>query len=316
MALLESRPQPKNTSRNYLLVALLILAFLNILLFYFWFQERQENKSKDAAIAVRTEEVLSARTKLDSISAQLDTKIAAIQQLGGSVDSLLKVREQLERDKAALRNVNTFDSKKYDQKIRNYQSLLAQKDQELTRLSAENGQLNQVNDSLRQENTGLKAERQSLSDSVQSIITRNQELSEKVSIAAALRAENVTVSAINSNGREREGDNFRARQIDKIHIAIRLAPNGLARQESKELFVRILDPNGAILSDMATGSGEFTYNNQPTIYTLSQRFDFDNSRQQINIIYGRGGQRFKPGSYTIELYCEGFRIGEGEFTVK
>ncbi|QKZ12881.1 hypothetical protein [Spirosoma sp. KUDC1026] len=316
MALLEPRPQPKNTSRNYLLVALLILAFLNILLFYFWFQERQENKSKDAAIAVKTEEVLSARTKLDSIATQLDTKIAAIQQLGGSVDSLLKIREQLERDKEALRNVNAFDSKKYDQKIRNYQSLLAQKDQELTRLSTENGQLNQVNDSLRQENTGLKAERQSLSDSVQSIITRNQELSEKVSIAAALRAENVTVTAINDNGREREGDSFRAKQIDKLHLAIRLAPNGLARQESKELFIRILDPNGAILSDMATGSGEFIYNSQPTIYTAMQRFDFDNSRQQINVIYGRGGQRFKPGTYTIELYCEGFRIGEGGFTVK
>jgi predicted nuclease with TOPRIM domain len=316
MALLEPRPQPKNTSRNYLLVALLILAFLNILLFYFWFQERQENKSKDAAIAVKTEEVLSARTKLDSISAQLDAKIDEIQRLGGSVDSLIKVREQLERDKAALRNVNEFDSKKFDQKIRGYQSLLAQKDQELTRLAAENGQLSQVNDSLRQENSGLKAERQSLSDSMQSVVSRNQELSEKVGIAAALRAENVTVSAINDNGRERDGESFRAKQIDKLHIAIRLSPNGLARQESKELFLRILDPNGAVISDMATGSGEFTYNNQQMIYTAMQRFDFDNSRQQINFIYGRGGQRFKPGTYTIELYCEGFRIGEGGFTVK
>ncbi|GAB3758528.1 hypothetical protein [Spirosoma pomorum] len=316
MALLEPRPQPKNTSRNYLLVALLILAFLNILLFYFWFQERQENKSKDAAIAVKTEEVLSARTKLDSISAQLDVKIDEIQRLGGSVDSLIKVREQLERDKAALRNVNEFDSKKFDQKIRGYQSLLAQKDQELTRLAAENGQLSQVNDSLRQENSGLKAERQSLSDSMQSVVSRNQELSEKVSIAAALRAESVTVSAINDNGRERDGESFRAKQIDKLHIAIRLAPNGLARQESKELFLRILDPNGAVISDLATGSGEFTYNNQQMIYTAMQRFDFDNSRQQVNFIYGRGGQRFKPGTYTIELYCEGFRIGEGGFTVK
>ncbi|MGF7216105.1 uncharacterized protein YeaO (DUF488 family) [Spirosoma lacussanchae] len=313
---MEPRPQPKNNSRSFLLAALLILAALNVLLLYFWYQERQDNKTKDATIAAKTEEVLVTKTKLDSISAQLDAKIAEIQQLGGSVDSLLKVKEQLEVDKKELRNVNSFDSRKYDQKIKNYQAILAQKDQEIARLKEENGVLTQQNETLAQENSGLKAERQTLSDSVAAVVSKNQELSEKVTIAAALRAENVTVSAINTRGKERDGDSFKARRIDKVKVVVRLAPNGLAKQDEKDLYMRILDPAGAVIADMATGSGEFTYNGQGVIYTAMQRFSFDNTRQQVTFVYGRGGQRFNEGKHTIEIYCEGFRIGEGSFTVR
>lgn len=313
---MEPRPQPKNNSRSYLLVALFILAALNMLLLYFYYQERQDNKTKDATIAAKTEEVLVAKTKLDSISAQLDAKIAEIQKLGGSVDSLMRVKEQLEKDKRELRNVSSFDSKKYNQKIRNYESLLAEKDAEIARLKEENGVLIVRNDSLTQENTNLKSERQTLSDSVTSYSSKNKELEEKVSIAAALRAESVTVDAINKRGKEKEGGSYKAKRIDKIKISVRLAPNGLAKQEEKTLYMRVLDPSGAVISDMATGSGEFTYNGQGMIYTAMQRFNFDNSRQEVDFVYGRGGQRFNEGRHTIEIYCEGFRIGEGEFTVK
>ncbi|UHG92097.1 hypothetical protein [Spirosoma oryzicola] len=313
---MEPRTQPRNNSRSYLLAALLILAALNILLLYFYYQERQDNKTKDATIAAKTEEVLAAKTKLDSISAQLDAKIAEIQRLGGNVDSLMKVRTQLETDKRELRNVNSFDGKKYDQKIRNYQALLAQKDQEIVRLKQENGLLTQRNDSLSTENTSLKAERQTLSDSVAVVTTRNQELSEKVTIAAALHAESVTVNAINARGKENDGGSYKAKRIDKIRVSVRLSPNGLAKQEEKTMYMRVLDPSGAVVSDMATGSGEFTYNGEGMIYTAMQRFTFDNSRQQVDFIYGRGGKRFNEGRHTIEIYCEGFRIGEGDFTVK
>ena len=316
MTPMEPRPQTQNSSRSYLLAALLILAALNVLLLYFYYQERQDNKTKDATIAAKTEEVLATKTKLDSISAQLDAKIAEIRQLGGSVDSLLKVKQQLEVDKRELRNVNSFDSRKYDKKIRNYQALLAQKDQEIARLKEENGVLSQQNEALTQENSGLKAERQALNDSVVAVAAKNQELNEKVSIAAALRAENIVVTALNSRGKERDGGSYKAKKIDKIKVSVRLAPNGLAQQNEKELYMRILDPTGAVISDMATGSGEFTYNGQGMIYTAMQRFTFDNTRQRVDFVYGRGAQRFNEGRHTIEIYCEGFRIGEGEFTVR
>ncbi|KAB7727058.1 hypothetical protein F5984_22750 [Rudanella paleaurantiibacter] len=313
---MEARSEKRNNGRNYLIAALLVLVALNVLQLYFWYQEREMGKTKDVTIAAKTEEVLATKTKLDSISAQLDLKITEIQRLGGNVDSLLRVKDQLEADKRNLRNVNNFDNKKYAQRVSQYESLLAQKDQEIARLREENGALAAQNRTLSEENEGLRGERAALSDSVSTYSVRNRELEQKVTIASALRAENITVNSLNTRGKERDGGSYRARQLDKIKVSFRLAENSLAQQNEKTIYIRVLDPSGAILSDMATGSGEFTYNGRGMIYTAAQSIQFTNSRQQVDFVYGRPNSRFNEGRHVVEVYAEGFKIGEGEFTVK
>src|SRR5690606_2157725 len=129
--------EQKQDRKNLLWAALAILAVLNVVLLYFFYQERQENDSKDTIIAARTEEVLSTKTKLDSISNQLDIKIAQIQQLGGRVDSLLSLKAQLEKDKQSLKDLNSFSIRKYEDRIKNYETLLTQKDSEIVTLREE-----------------------------------------------------------------------------------------------------------------------------------------------------------------------------------
>ena len=313
---MEPRPEKRNSSRNYLIIALMVLIGMNVLQLYFWYQEREMGKTKDATIAAKTEEVLAAKTKLDSISSQLDLKISEIQQLGGNIDSLLTVRDQLEIDKRNLRNVNNFDDRKYAQRIREYESMLTQKDEEIARLRRENGILSAQNKTLSEENTGLRGEKQALFDSVVTYSSRNQELEKKVTIASALRAENILVNAINARGKESKGGVYKARRLDKINVSFRLGENGLAQQNGKTMYIRILDPSGAVVSDMATGSGEFIYNGQGMVYTAAQSIQFDNSRQQVRFVYGRGGQRFNEGRHVVEVYAEGFKIGESEFAVE
>ncbi|MEZ0609141.1 hypothetical protein ACAW74_11525 [Fibrella sp. WM1] len=320
---MEQRTEKRNSSRNILLIALLALAALNVLLLYFWIQEKENNKTKDATIAAKTEEVLVTKMKLDSISAQLDAKIAEIQQLGGSVDSLLKVKEQVEADKMRIRDVQNFDARKYQQKIAQYQSLLAAKDEEIARLREENGILNEENQTLSAQNNTLRQDRQTLVDTVASYASKtravqaqNRELSDKVTVAAALHADDIMVTALNDRGKEKDGGTYKAKRLDKVKVSFRLSQNPLTEKNAKDIYLRILDPAGAVISDMATGSGEFTYANKDMIYTAMQRIDYDNTGQQISFVYGRGGQRFNEGRHIIEIYSEGFRIGQGEFTVK
>jgi len=313
---MEPRPEKRNNGRTYLIVVLLALVGLNVLQLYFWYQEREMGKTKDVTIAAKTEEVLATKSKLDSISAQLDLKITEIQKLGGNIDSLLKVKDQLELDKRNLRNVNNFDDRKYTARIREYESLLAQKDSEILRLREENGILTAQNKTLTEENTGLRGEKQALSDSVINYSSRNRELEQKVTLALALRAENISVNALNSRGKENDGGSYKAKRLEKVKVSFRLGENALAQQNEKTVYIRILDPTGAVVSDMATGSGEFTYNGKGMVYTAAHSIQFNNSRQQVDFVYGRGGQRFSEGRHVVEVYAEGFKIGEGEFTVK
>ncbi|GAB3332176.1 hypothetical protein GCM10027299_38430 [Larkinella ripae] len=306
----------RNNRKNYLLVALGILAALNLLLLYFYYQERQTNKSQQTTLADKTQDMLITKARLDSISTQLDAKISEIQSLGGQVDSLLKVKEQLEADKRNLRNVAAFDAKKYDAKIKDYLALLGEKDKEIGQLKEENSILTSQNQTLTEENTNLKNERQALADTVNRYSEQNRELAEKVTIGSALKAETVEVSAINRRGKESDGGEYRSRRIEKIKIAFRLATNPLAQQNEKEIYLRILDPSGSVIADNATGSGQFIMGGQEMVYTAKQTIAYDNSGQQVSFVYGRGSIPFKEGTHQIELYSEGFKIGQGEFAVK
>ena len=306
----------RNNRKNYLLVALGILAALNLLLLYFYYQERQTNTTQQTTLSDKTQEMLATKNRLDSISTQLDAKIAEIQSLGGHVDSLLKVKERLEADKLNLRNVAIFDNKKYEAKIKEYLALLGEKDREIVQLKEENTLLTSQNQTLTEENANLRNERQALNDTVSTYTERNRELAEKVTLASALKAENLITNAIDRRGKEREGGEYRSRRIDKVKISFRLSTNPLAQQNEKEIYIRILDPSGSVISDMATGSGQFIFNGQEMIFTAKQTITYDNTGQEVAFIYGRSGIPFKEGTHQVELYSEGFMIGQGSFAVK
>jgi len=308
--------EQKQDRKTLLWAALAVLALLNLVLVYFIYHEKRENKVKDDIITAKTEEVLFTKTKLDSISAELDTKIAEIQKLGGSVDSLIELKKQLEKDKQDLKNVNNFSAANFEKKIKSYEQVLAQKDTELANLREELGIVTNKNQELSQQVSGLESERQQLNDSVVNYSAQNRELAEKVTLASALRTEELAINAVSSKGKEREGGKYRAKRIDKLKVSFKLGENAVAKQNEKDIFLRILDPEGAVLSDMATGSGAFTYNGKEMIYSSKQTINFTNTRQAVDIYYGRGGIPMKDGKYSIEVYSEGFKIGQGDFTVK
>ncbi|MEO6685599.1 MAG: hypothetical protein ABIN24_06525 [Dyadobacter sp.] len=308
--------EQKQDRKTLLWAALAVLGLLNLVLVYFIYHEKQENRVKDDIITAKTEEVLFTKTKLDSISAELDTKIAEIQQLGGSVDSLIELKKQLEKDKEELKNVNNFSAANFSKKIKSYENVLSQKDTDIANLREELGIVTNKNQELSQQVTGLESEKQQLNDSVNNYSAQNRELAEKVTLASALRTEELLIHAVSAKGKERDGDKFKAKRIDKLRVSFKLGDNAVAKQNEKDIYLRILDPDGAVLSDMATGSGAFSYNGKEMIYSSKQTVNFTNSRQQVDIFYGRGGIPMKDGKYAIEVYSEGFKIGQGDFTVK
>lgn len=308
--------EQKQDRKNLLWAALAILALLNVLLLYFFYQERKENTTKDSVIAARMEEVLTTKSKLDSISTQLDIKIAQIQQLGGRVDSLLAMKAQLEKEKQLLKDRNSFSLKKYEERIKNYEAMLSEKDEEIASLRQELGTATARNQELSEQISGLESEKQQLGDQIDEYSTKTAELQEKINIASALKAEKIQVSAVSDKGKERDGGNYRSRRIDQLKVTFELADNAVAQSNDKEVFLRVLDPDGAVLSDMATGSGSFLHNDREMIYSSKQKVAYQNNRTPVTIVYGRGGIPLKSGKYVVELYSEGFKIGQGDFTVK
>ena len=298
-------------SNTGLVVGLILMTILAAVFGYLYYKEHNITQKQETDLTARVQELAASEIKLDSISKQLDARILEVQNLGGDVAELQKVKASLESDRAALRKGNA----NMGRKIKEYEEFLTKKDTEIAQLREENQQLISQNEGLTQERNELQTSRQAVRDSLSGVQAQNTELESKVTMAAALRARNVKVYAVSSKGKVREGENVKSKRVDKVRVDFILEKNPLTMADNKTIYLRIIDPSGATISDTKTGSGVFQYNGQEQGYTISKDVLYSNNNQDVSILYDRDAP-FTSGKYTIELYSEGFSIGEGSFSVK
>jgi hypothetical protein len=277
--------------------------------------------------------VEEAQERLDSISKQLQVRMVQIKRLGGRVSELEKARLQIAGDQKELAEHPEMGEAELQKKLAYYLRLLGIKDQEIKKLRRENVFLLARNDSLSREakilQDGLSNVQKALRDSSATfgmekkvlnersrvLEVRNQELTEKVTVAAALRAEGVNVYAISARGKESGMQGNKSKRIDKIRVLFHLQNNPLAAREIKTIFLRIIEPTGNTLSDYSLGSGTIIFKGKELVYTAKQRIFFENNHQSVEFIYPRSSS-YKEGKHEIELYSEGFLIGLGMFEVR
>jgi hypothetical protein len=277
--------------------------------------------------------IKDAKDRLDSISNQLEVRMIQIKKLGGRVNELEAARQQILGDQKAISENPEMGQIEIQRKLAYYLRLIGQKDLEIKKLRKENFVLIARNDSLSREakilQDGLsnvqKALRDSsltfgvkqkeLSERSRILEVRNQELSDKVNVAAALRAEGVNVYAISTRGKESGAQNQRAKKLEKIRVIFHLQENSLATKEIKTVYLRIIEPTGVTLSDYSIGSGTFPFKGKDLVYTAKQRIFYENNHQSVEFIYSRPNS-YREGRHEIELYAEGFLIGLGSFEVR
>jgi len=295
--------EPKKSGKALIYVVAVLAVLLVTALIYTFIKQNQFEQINKDLVDVYT-------VQLDSISSEMQSKIEEIEQLGGNIDTLLLVRDSLESEKEALKEVRERSYKeisKLKSRVEGYRELLVMKDAEIE-------ELKKVNEVLVVENTELKTERNVLNQNLRDAKKTEEQLTEKVQIASRLEAENISVAALNQRGKSRE-DEFRARQISKLQVHFNVAKNDVAPVSGKEILMRIIDDNDNVLFDVARGSGTFELDGKETFYTEKQEILFDNTQQEVTFLYDKGSE-YLPGRYVMELYTDGYLMGIKSFRVK
>jgi len=314
--------QEQKNKQSIAWAMVVVLGLATAMFGYLFTTQKQELSQQESMVVEKARELAVTKTKLDSISTVLDAKIAEVERLGGDVTELTKVKAQLEADKLAFSRSKKIEVSKYLGKIKEYEQFLTEKDEMIAQLKAENEQLVASNDSLSTHVGSLTSERErliqrqaELTDSVVTFTASNRGLSDKVSKAAALRAQNLKILTVNSRGKTKEREEYKASRVDKLKLVFNLPENELTAQEPKDIYVRVLDPDGAVIADDATGSGEFEVDGAPSKFTTRESIAYQNNNQKVELLYDNSTQ-FRPGKYNVELYAEGYKIGGGNFTIK
>lgn len=314
--------QEQKNKQSIAWAMVVVLGLATAMFGYLFTTQKQELTQQEAMVVEKARELAVTKTKLDSISTVLDAKIAEVEKLGGDITELTKMKEKLEADKVAFSRSRRVETNKYLGKIKEYEKFLTEKDEMIAQLKAENEKLVASNDSLHTHVGTLTSERErlvqrqaELTDSVVTFTAQNKELSAKVSKAAALKAQNLKVLAVNSRGKTKDKDEYKASRVDKLKLVFNLPENELTAQEPKDIYVRVLDPDGAVVADDATGSGEFEIDGAPSKFTTRESIAYQNNNQKVEMLYDNAS-KFRPGKYNVELYAEGYKIGGGNFTIK
>lgn len=299
-------PEPKKLNKKYAII-IAVLSVIIIIQFVSGYLNKQERDQLKLEKSSTEEQLATTMNRLDEISAELDQRIAEIQRLGGDISELTKAKEEIETELKRTRRANGQVIKELKDKVEGYELLLKNKDEEIEKLK-------NVNKELLTENTTLKTEKNQLGDSINRLAQTREELASKVAIASQLKAENLRIVAVNEKGRERESP-FRSRQVGTIKVEFNLAENNVAPIEGKKIMIRIIDQNDQVLFDVARGSGTFIYSGKEEFYTAAQEILFDNTRQKLTYLYDKGSD-YASGTYTLEVYCDDYKMGSGQFTVR
>jgi hypothetical protein len=108
----------------------------------------------------------------------------------------------------------------------------------------------------------------------------------------------------------------RAGRVDKLVISFDV-DNRIATSGTTSVYVSITDPEGKPVSTTDLGSGKFdTREEGEKFFTAKVDVDFEAGKKKHVEFAWKQGDKFKKGNYNIEIYHNGFKIGEGIRTLK
>ena len=308
---------PEKRSNKKLLIGglLVVLISINGILIYMNYQKKEKTEEQAEIIRVKNTELENQIKVYEALKADFERQSQELQAMGLENDSLETQIAAINADLNELRgfrkrSYSLTDQRRFRDRASAFEQQLKQKDEEIARLKADN-------EVLFTENTELKTTQTQLSDSLVTIKTTNRDLSEKVKLASKLEAQNMNVNIINQRGKEKEDDDneFRAKRVDKIRVEFNLAKNDVAAKEPKTVYMRLIEPDGAALYNLATGSGSFQIEGENMYYTAKRDFVFDNTQQKLSFTYDKD-TAYKKGQHVVELYTDGFLIGKTSFVLK
>lgn len=167
--------------------------------------------------------------------------------------------------------------------------------------------LGEENEGLKQEIQQVQQKNEQLSTQVTQATSANQQLTQTVQLARKLNITGVSFHAYNKKGKV-EKHITKARQLG---VSFTVSPNNTAAPGMKNFYMRIISPEGALLGN----GGNFKIDGQSVQSTAHRSVEYANEETPVSI-YWDVNTTLTPGDYTVEVFCDGYRLTSRHFTMK
>lgn len=225
-----------------------------------------------------------------------DSLVQQYNQARMKVEGLLK---ELNAEKRS-NNANRARIKQLEGEIATLKGIVRHYLEEIKRLGEEN-------EGLRQEIEQVNQRNEQLATQAASAARDNAELTQTVKLAKKLNVTGVSFHAYNKRGKV-EKNITKARQLG---VTFTVSPNNTTSPGMKDFYVRILSPEGTLLG----GGASFNFEGTSLASTAHRKVEYANDELTVSI-YWDVSTTLTAGDYTVDLFCDGYRLASRRFTMK
>ena len=301
------------TGKNYKNAIIGILAAGLIAVSGFLIYEKNDSsqviQQKETQIAKVSDEKSDVQANFDASLARLDSLSSVNTGLEGKLtdrnNEIAKVKSEI---RSILNKKNATSAE-----LGRAKTLIASLNDKIASMEMDIAQLKQDNQILNNDNIVLKQEKEVLNTNLTATTAVKQELEKKVDVASTLNASNIIITPINVKNSGKEKVSTTAKRVDKIVVNFDV-DNRIVQPGSTDVYVLVLGPDG---KPVTTGSETFTTRDDETLgYTAKVSVDLETAKKKNVQFAFAPGTSFTQGNYTIQIYQNGFLIGQGTKELK
>lgn len=308
--------QPKSSSlRKWATIIGIILLLASWA--YIIYSKSQSNE-EIAGLQVRTQTADSSRNAIqveyNDALRRMDSLTGNNAQLQGNLaqqkDEIDKLKSQIEQ----IRKEDNGDLTRAKGMIDELNGKINNLSAQIVQLKKENATLTVSNQQLASQRDTLISKNKVVSESLRTAAAENRRI---VDEASTLHASGFNITALRNKGNKEEATT-KAKKADLLRVSFTVDENKIASSGPKDLYVIVTGPDGRVISIPSQGSGSFqTREDGQRVYSNLQTINYtQGQRQSVSFDWTLNNTRFQPGTYKIEVYNNGYKIGEGTETLK
>ncbi|HUR65367.1 MAG TPA: hypothetical protein VMZ03_03370 [Chitinophagaceae bacterium] len=310
----QSQPPKSRTNKN-VLIGILAAGLLGTWGYLLYDKNKSGEKinTQQKEITTLGTEKSDLQRDFDNALARLDSVTGANNNLSGqNADMKAQYAKDIDAKKAEIRrllnksNATAADLAKAKSMISDLNEKISGLEADVARLTGENQELTAVNVSLKDEKTVLE-------QNLVTTTTEKEELSKTVDVASTFTASNIQVTPVDEKKSGKEKVQSTAKKVDKLVVSFDVE-NRIARSGPADMYLIVTGPDGKVISDGASMLNTRTDGDKQ--FTSKVAIDYTQG-QRKNIQFPiRSANSFAIGDYKVEVYHNGFKIGEGVRSLK
>lgn len=293
----------KDKSKIYFfMVAIIALLATNV---YFYVKY----KSSGEKLYTLTLQKEKLQIEIDRIEAELDN--IDRQNIQDLPANLVMQQDQARQIIADLRKA-LEDNNVSDSQIQQANTQVENLKVNVSKLLNEVNDLKIQNEMLKKENVELQGTVREASNQVQKLTNDNTALNEKVMIASSIKVSNIVINGVEQKKNGSLEIETRAKRADKLQIKFTIVDNPLAKKGKKEVFARVIDPQGNLI---AASDDVFYVHGDKLQYTFKEDINFTNNGEEYQMLW-TDNNKLKKGAYTVLLYADNAIMGRASVVLK